>query len=552
MASTQTPSRKKAKDAKLNELTAPPESSTFGNDGELLRIRKTLNGGLQNSIKGKLVDSPRLLGRNIVCIGDSITELNGFFGYSVSFSGAPACVKACSASVDTPVGAGTLTFDGSKYMAWNANGETPGNSVDVSTGGIFRLYSSGGSNISIEITAGLFAGNFSSSGTRGVNFYWQRQQGAWMYVADAYTGHRLQWINLGIGGNTSLDIAIRYQQAMASNPVGIVDFYGTNDLVAAGRTPEAYIATRTANWEEPISLGIPVFAFLLTPRNDPNFTSLSAAQQKAFVRANKLIVDSARARPGVYIVDGFSGIVDPASATGAPKTNFMSDGLHFGPDAGYSQGRKLASIINSLFPAEAMSTPPMVGALALYDAVNNPGGNLIPSGHGSFIGTGGSGTNVTGPIPAGWTWARNSGAAATAVASVIPATDGGADWWALTISGATAQGEQFWGYPDYLNVSNIQTGDIVETVCEFEVIGGGCYSVRLDLLGDGSMTSVSGLSALQLSNIAKGITGQFVLANEPCKWLSTGVTAALPRLYVQSNIGGNFVVKMRNLIVHKV
>ncbi|MFZ2973611.1 MAG: GDSL-type esterase/lipase family protein, partial [Ferribacterium limneticum] len=52
MASTQTPSRKKAKDAKLNELTDPPAASGFGNDGELLRIKKTLTGRLRKATAG--------------------------------------------------------------------------------------------------------------------------------------------------------------------------------------------------------------------------------------------------------------------------------------------------------------------------------------------------------------------------------------------------------------------------------------------------------------------------------------------------------------------
>lgn len=45
MASTQTPSRKQAKDAKLNELTDPPPASQFGEPGEKLQIVKSFAGG---------------------------------------------------------------------------------------------------------------------------------------------------------------------------------------------------------------------------------------------------------------------------------------------------------------------------------------------------------------------------------------------------------------------------------------------------------------------------------------------------------------------------
>lgn len=75
MASTQTPSRKKAKDAKLNELTDPPAADDFGLDGEVLRIRKTLTGGgnfyggggeIPKSVFAASVGSPLVLCCNYV------------------------------------------------------------------------------------------------------------------------------------------------------------------------------------------------------------------------------------------------------------------------------------------------------------------------------------------------------------------------------------------------------------------------------------------------------------------------------------------------------
>lgn len=53
MASTQTPSRKKAKDAKLNELIDPPPASQFGESGEPVTVVKTLTGGIEFSASGK-------------------------------------------------------------------------------------------------------------------------------------------------------------------------------------------------------------------------------------------------------------------------------------------------------------------------------------------------------------------------------------------------------------------------------------------------------------------------------------------------------------------
>lgn len=51
MASTQTPSRKQAKDAKLNELTSGPEKDDYGLDGEVLRtIRNPVTGVVINLI----------------------------------------------------------------------------------------------------------------------------------------------------------------------------------------------------------------------------------------------------------------------------------------------------------------------------------------------------------------------------------------------------------------------------------------------------------------------------------------------------------------------
>lgn len=498
--------------------------------------------------------------RTIAVIGDSISNLNSMFGLNFSGITIPGvCVSDVPrGNIYCPTGSATLTYTAAnKTLTFTAPGDTPGVPIPIKDG-IFEIPSGNPSyTLNITVTSRSLGTvdktDTLTSGTR----YWRRNTGGWMYVADALTYNRFIWLpHFGIGGNRSTDIANRYDQILNSGADLIIDQCGTNDFSAM--TPAQSVAARAANWDKALAMGIPVIVMLISPRfglsisgaatNDsPLYT---AALQGKIQTANNGYISEAKKRIGVYVADNWSKAVKFADANGRLKDGYAgADGLHPSGGLTYEYGAPPARILNNLVPDDRIGTNP--GLSSYYDSTNNPTGNLLRPGEGTFIGTGGTpGTGVTAGtgLATGWN-AQVTLGTMTVVANKVAATDGGADWQEFVCSAGSANGVQVYLTCGTLTIANIQAGDKLSASFEYQRTGTGLIGVNADILFTGGNLPV--WEAQQMTNVYQGIREDGIISFENLT-ITPGLTAAQPRLYLQSAISGAFTIRIRNFNISKI
>lgn len=498
-------------------------------------------------------------GRKVLFFSDSLAGIAETFGYPVTYSPAQAWLGSRSA-LETPTGGtGTLTYAAStKLMTYTAFGDSAGAPVDVSAGGVFVLRSANPDywhRITV-VRASLPASDFTATVTLGAAT-WQRTSGM-VYLTDALTKHRFNIKNYGVPGDTAASAIFRVQQAINEAPSAVVEALGTND-VRADRTADQIVADRVAIWDAFLAAGIPVIACTLAARwgSGGDSGNYSAARQRVLAQVNKLVIEAANARTGVFIAECYSGGVDPTSATGVVKPGYTVDGLHpgsSGAQIAYVQAKPISAILNSIFPDAFNGSIVNAGQASQYDAVANPSGNLLlPAGVGSFAGTGGTaGTGVTvgTGLAAGLNASRIGGTAATAVANKLASTDGGPDWQEFVVTGSTDEAT-FRFYPQSSPAANFTTGDWVEMLFEVQIVGPGCTGVWMDLLTTGGVNP-AGHRGYQAAFLTAGIQETMTMALQPQKWIGAGVTGVQPRLHYLASPTAAYSIRFRNWSLHKL
>lgn len=560
--------------------------------------------------------------KRILAIGDSIVEYGQSFGRVMTPPTLVTGVISQGASLNWPSGAATLTYIAATgLLSIQAFGDTVGPGVDVSQGGVFYLQSG---NPAYSFRVGvkrplLPTTNQTESLTPGAT-QWLRATGGWLYAIDALTKHKFQFLPpLGISGDTTVGmVSARYAQALSSSAEIILDEGGTNDIqLSPQQLPATIVANRSQFWRDCGRKGKTVLAFLISPRwgRDENGTpaadaaKYTATLQARLVATNRLLIAAAADMPWVHIVDTYSPCTDPAQGTGRVRDGWTpaGDGLHpGGAMALYGYAIPAAKILNTLVPEDISVVN--IGGGSYYDAVNNPGGNLLNSNQGALAGTGGApGTGViatpawitatgytagtyvissgnlyytsagglsgaTAPVHSRGTvsdgavlWefqysgvvsglasgvsSSRIGANISATAHKVASTDGGPDWQAFLVKGAVLNTEQIGLYLGNPTFSRVAVGDTLSFQFEFQVIGSGCYGVY----GDYTLTGASyAVEAKQLRNVFAGIRDMGgVIATEPYV-LQSGITDIFPRIFVQSLVGAQFEVRYRNVDLRKV
>ena len=555
------------------------------------------------------IDSPQ----TVTVIGDSQIQNTYLSGYSIAPSPSINGFANVLISRNAPTGAGSLNYDhAAKTARWAAFGESYGASVDVTNGGVFVLASSGGSTCTIFCTARSYTASGTSTVTVTGNIYHKWMTGSIVGALDALTGHRLTFTTpyLGIGGNYISDVTARYAQATKQGGGIIIDVSGTNSIVAQGLTADQALADAIANYNLARASGAILITSAILPRfgtDGADNTNYSAAFTKAISRYNSLLYAAAKSRNGWYIVDA-DAAADPAN-NGRARVGYTSDGLHIAAAMAYIVCQKISAIINAIYPP-TKSAPTLISAGQLYDATANPGGNLINSGAGSFISTGGTaGTGVTAVaarinstayaaedcyisggnlyrvvvagttgtvaplhtsgvatdgtvqaqfiasgasvgLAASWTFQRSVGTVAVAKAFKISDQDG--DWQAFFITSSLGI-ETIYGYTDATTPANFVTGDVIDAGCTVDVQGVGCNGVAVDLSPDGAMTTASSITAAQLDGTLQGFTGRATVAiPQGLSWISTSVTSVRYRAYFRAQANAAYLVKVRDAYIRKV
>lgn len=209
---------------------------------------------------------------------------------------------------------------------------------------------------------------------------------------------------------------------------------------------------------------------LITPRPTSGTGSwASASAQRALAqRVNDGIRALAREKPGLVAIE--PRIVDKATADGTPLSGTIvlaSDNTHLTTLGAYRTGSTtLLEWVKTLAPpaCDWVTSPE-----DLFNATTQPYGVQSPNPFGQgTTGTAGTGVTTSSGIPTGWSSARLSGSACTAVATKEVTADGvGKQVLTITPSGSAA--ETFYVRPHNDLVTTLDPGDWIKAWCYVEI-----------------------------------------------------------------------------------
>jgi lysophospholipase L1-like esterase len=267
--------------------------------------------------------------------------------------------------------------------------------------------------------------------------------------------------NHGVSGENSEEIAARVGAALAINPGVLIVETGTNDL---SLTLDQTIAARTKIYDAARAANVPVISLMVPPRG-----LLTSAQYGKLHQINAWDQSERYRRPNFFPVDPMLSYGDPT--TGKPRATMSADEHHPNVYGAWAIANAILPVIERLFPNPMA---PFGNLLDLYHATENPAGNLLASGVGLMVGTGGSLSNgPTGSLATGWSAnGVNMPAGTTTVFAKTAKADGRA------FQQVTFGGTYNVASPGNLNVTTASVhascaaGDTLEATCELEADAG--------------------------------------------------------------------------------
>jgi len=246
--------------------------------------------------------------------------------------------------------------------------------------------------------------------------------------------------NFGVAGDTTAMMMERLPSVLARTPTWCVVLAGTNDVpfvVGGSLSYEKVIANLTTIYETLLAARIGVIAVPILNRE--TFTGFDATQiasaQRVIGRINAWIASYAAGREG-----GFR-VIDPRSvwtdATGLPTTDTAYDGLHPNTNGAFLIAQSIATQIDGDIPKLDRR---FLDPFDLWNATDNPTGNLLTNGE--LAGTGGTltATDVTGDVPTSWTFVRTPTTALGGVTTISKEarTDGVPGEWTVVEFASTS------------------------------------------------------------------------------------------------------------------
>lgn len=247
---------------------------------------------------------------------------------------------------------------------------------------------------------------------------WPHGAASWLeFLTKGRVRHPLQH-NLAVSGSTSADALALVPSILALSPLPThcLILTGTNDL-SASATAASVLANIYAIWNALQAGGIVPVQIADLPRAWGVSTHLAARSQYI----NQQLREQADQR-GILFVDAADVLADISSSTGQPiaASYYDSPAIHPSPAGGFALAQKIAALFDYV-PARTAS---VVTRADIYDATDNPSGNLCD--YPFMTGSGGTTTGgATGTWADGWNGRIVSGSG-TMVGSVEARTDGGA------------------------------------------------------------------------------------------------------------------------------
>lgn len=283
--------------------------------------------------------------------------------------------------------------------------------------------------------------------------------------------------------------------ALNPRPTHCLILTGTNAIAYGDQTVAQMQATFVQIWTALLNVGIIPVTMLDLPRG----WTTAALRRRHFALNRWLLVNSPAY--GSVVIDSTAKLMDIASATGDPLAAYYYDSpaVHPGSVGAYQAALPVAAYFNALAASSAFHG---FSAGDVYDATDNPGGNLMPNG-GVGYGTAGTktGTNVTGTVWSGMQVALISGSVTACACSIAARADGGAGNWQI-IDLTTAGAASIWFYP----VSDISfaAGDIAEFGADIDAsgLGSGVSNIAARLLDYNGASQLAAYYALSFDHTA--------------------------------------------------
>lgn len=166
-------------------------------------------------------------------------------------------------------------------------------------------------------------------------------------------------------------------------------------------------------------------------------------------------------------------------------------------------------------------------------------------------------SGVTSGFGAGWTL-QAGGTSVTVSTHKVADARSGLGWQEFIIQNATVNelagtAEEITMYPGYPQVSQFTTGDLIDTSVQVQMPydqGRFCHGLRFETIYVGA-TITHDNRCFEYCSQGINYPLPFTLALEPLPF-QAGITALLPRIFIQAKAGATAYVRIRSLDVHKI
>ena len=285
--------------------------------------------------------------------------------------------------------------------------------------------------------------------------------------------------NFGNPGDNTNDIRARIDLALRTTTAGTVILdCGTNDgpnsvTLEQTKTNYALLVSKI------VDSGRICVCITPRPRNiTATGLTMSAGQYRDHLARRDFIMGLHNPGKGIYVVDMWAYLADPASTNGAMRTGFTYDGLHPGVLGGYYSGLALANLFGKgrepgLFPFIDV----LVGQNADVWNASYPRGcvNSNPMMQGGST------------VATGYTVAGGSGV--TATASKIATSGLRTDIQQIVLGGTATANADVYDFYQAITAGNLAVGDVIRAYAEVEYDGiSGLTSHGLNLVDTSDYT----------------------------------------------------------------
>ena len=289
--------------------------------------------------------------------------------------------------------------------------------------------------------------------------------------------------NFGVAGDNTNDVLARIDAALAATTAGtiILDCL-TNDGPNGVSLAQSYVnyATLVAKVQ---AAGRVCVCVTPRPRDiTASGLTMTAAQYRDHLARRDYVLGLNNPAAGVYSVDMWRYLADPASTNGAMKAGYTYDGLHPGLLGGYWGGVALAELFGTARgPGLFQFRDVLVGQNTDVWNASYPRGCV----NSNPMMQGGS-TAATGYTVAG-------GSGITSTGSKVTSTGGRADVQQIVLGGTASANADVYDFYQTITAGNLAVGDVVEAYAEVEYDGiTGLTSHGLVLVDTTGFTNIVG------------------------------------------------------------